>query len=43
VALALVGAVNQSLMVWHVLPEADRPPIDDVIDALTTVAGRTLA
>lgn len=43
VAVALVGAVNQSLMVWHVLPDDERPPIDDVIDALTTVAGRTLA
>ena len=43
VALALVGAVSQSLMVWHVMPDDERPPVDDLIDALTTVAGRTLA
>lgn len=43
IALALVGAVTQSLMMWHVAPDAERPPIDDVIDALATVAGRTLS
>ena len=43
VALALVGAVNQALMMWHVLPDRERPPIDEVIDALTVVASRTLA
>ena len=43
VAGALVGAVNHSIRVWHVLPPADRPPIDDVIDALALVAERTLA
>jgi AcrR family transcriptional regulator len=43
VCLALVGAVNQSLMVWHTMPRAARPPIDELIDALTTVAARTLA
>lgn len=42
VALALVGAVSQSLMVWHVMPDDERPPVDDLIDALATVAGRTL-
>lgn len=43
VALALVGAVNQSLMMWHVVPDEERPPIEDVIDALETVASRILA
>lgn len=43
VASALVGAVNHAIMVWHVRPPADRPPIDDVIDALALVAEKTLA
>ena len=42
VAAALVGAVHHSLLMWHTLPEAERPPVDVVIDSLVYVAVRTL-
>jgi AcrR family transcriptional regulator len=42
VALALVGAVNGSLMMWHVVPDEQRPDIEEVIDALEVVVSRTL-
>ena len=42
-AIAIVGAVTQSLFVWHTMPEAERAPIDEVIDALANVAARTLS
>jgi AcrR family transcriptional regulator len=43
VCLALVGAINQSLLVWHTMPRASRPSVDELVDALTTVVARTLA
>lgn len=42
-AIALVGAVTQSLFVWHTTPDDERAPIDEVIEALSDVAARTLA
>jgi hypothetical protein len=35
--MALVGATNEPLSDWFVTAEADRPPMDEVLDELTRV------
>jgi AcrR family transcriptional regulator len=42
-AIGIVGAVTQTLLIWHTMSDTERPPIEDVIAALADVAARTLA